>query len=145
MKPIASLQAAVKLNDAEHSSAKIASRVVNTGAIVPVAAELIGTNQAQATALGIEVRGNSPVLALCRRLVEHGHDPAAELHAYRGDVLALKVRSIGEGAKLTVKDNHIRKPIFRRWRDSAENGAGASPVRQTVSAKGSGTPSARTH
>jgi hypothetical protein len=53
-------------------------------------------------ALGITVHGAAPVLALCRKLVEAGHDPTLPLHAYRGDVLALKIRSIGEGAQLRV-------------------------------------------
>jgi hypothetical protein len=54
------------------------------------------------TALGITVRSSSPVLALCRKLVEAGHDPATPLEAYRGDTLCLRVRSIGRAAKLEV-------------------------------------------
>jgi hypothetical protein len=62
----------------------------------------------RARAAGIEVvatrKGDSIVCALCRRLVEAGHDPATPLEAYRGDSLALKVRSIGEAAGLTVRE-----------------------------------------
>ena len=64
------------------------------------------------------VRAAAPVLAMCRKLLAAGHDPARPLHAYRGDTLALKVRSIGEGAKLTVKDNSCRDarlPSLLRW------------------------------
>jgi hypothetical protein len=66
-----------------------------------IRAEIIGKDNT-AAALGITAHGAAPVLALCRKLVEAGHDPALPLHAYRGDVLALKVRSIGEGARLRV-------------------------------------------
>src|SRR5262249_62240646 len=54
------------------------------------------------TALGITAQSPSPVLMLCRQLVEAGHDPATPLDAYRGETLALHVRSIGEAAGLEV-------------------------------------------
>jgi hypothetical protein len=60
------------------------------------------------SAAGIEViatrQGDAVVCALCRRLVEVGHDPALPLVVYRGVTLALRVRSIGEAAGLTVKE-----------------------------------------
>jgi hypothetical protein len=65
-----------------------------------IRAELIGTDTC--IALGITVEANTPVLAMCRALVESGHDPAIPLEAYRGDVLCLRVRSIGDGAGLRV-------------------------------------------
>ena len=71
-----------------------------TSAISAVRAELIGANCAIAP--GIKAHSPSPVLALCRALVEAGHNPATPLHIYRGDTLALKVRSIGEAARLEV-------------------------------------------
>jgi hypothetical protein len=46
---------------------------------------------------GYSVRANAPVLALCRKLVENGYDPARPLHAYRGNTVALTVTSIGWG------------------------------------------------
>ena len=52
------------------------------------------------TAEGITVVATAPVLGICRKLVEAGHDPATPLEAWRGDVLALRIRSIGEGARL---------------------------------------------
>jgi hypothetical protein len=59
--------------------------------------------QPQASALGITAQAAAPVLALCRKLVAAGFDPNTPLEAY-GDrnVLALKVRSIGEAAQLRV-------------------------------------------
>ena len=93
-----------------------------------VHAVLIGANTC--TADGIAAHGTAPVLALCRALVAAGYGPHRALHAYRGDVLALVVRSIGEGARLTVEDDRHGRPRFRRWR-SREQGCGAAPsVRQ---------------
>jgi hypothetical protein len=78
---------------------------------------------------GHTVRAAAPVLAMCRRLLAAGYDPARQLHAYRGDALALKVRSIGEGAKLTVKDNSCGTPAFRRLYDREETMLPAPPIR----------------
>jgi len=64
----------------------------------PIRAALIGGDHC--VALGLKVRAVAPVLALCRKLMDAGYDPALPLHAYRGDTLALKVCSIGEGAHL---------------------------------------------
>jgi hypothetical protein len=80
------------------------------------------------------VRGPAPVLALCRRLIEFGHDPATSLEASRGDVLCLQVRSIGHGAKLTIEDNRLGQPRFRRWRDRHAGDGAASFVRQNQAA-----------
>jgi hypothetical protein len=71
----------------------------------PIHATLIGSNRCDAE--GITARGNTPVLNLCRALLAAGDDPRSPLHAYRGDVLALKVRSIGEGAKLRVATHGV--------------------------------------
>ena len=57
-----------------------------------------------ATACGIAARGSSPVLKLCRLLVEVGHDPSTPLEAWRDGVLCLRVRSIGEAAGLRVNN-----------------------------------------
>jgi hypothetical protein len=51
---------------------------------------------------GISATGTAPVLALCRKLVEHGYDPATPIHVFRGDVVALIIRSIGEAAQLEI-------------------------------------------
>lgn len=68
------------------------------------------------------VTGNAPVLAMCRRLVADGADPRTPMHVYRGDVLALKVKSIGEAARLEISPNGVG---FRRRRERCA----ASPVR----------------
>jgi hypothetical protein len=74
-------------------------------------AEISGSDRC--TALGLDVRANAPVLMLCRLLVEAGHDPTLRLEAYRGDVLCLSVRSIGEAAELEINGDGTG---FRRRR-----------------------------
>ena len=54
-----------------------------------------------------KVRASAPVLALCRELVEAGHDPTCQLHVYRNGALALRVRSIGEAARLTIRGDGV--------------------------------------
>jgi hypothetical protein len=87
-------------------------------------AELSGSDRC--TALGIEARGAAPVLALCRELLAAGLDPDAAVEAYRAGTLALRVRSIGEGARLELnaKGTGFVVQAVRR----------ASPVRQTGAA-----------
>jgi hypothetical protein len=76
---------------------------------VPIRAALVGSDHCEAE--GISVRAAAPVLALCRKLVTAGHDPERPLHAYRGNALALRVRSIGEGAQLAIAGDGVG---FRR-------------------------------
>ncbi len=78
------------------------------------------------TASGITARGHAPVLTLARLLVVAGHHPATQLEVFRGDVLALRVRSIGEAAGLVVEDDRHGRPRLRRWRDRIQ-GCGADP------------------
>jgi hypothetical protein len=91
----------------------------------PIRAEL--ERDSIARAQGIMVSHSSPVLELCRRLVEAGIDPATPLEAYRGSTMCLRVRSIGEGAQLEV-DPHLVGFIPRRERsaDSPMSFDGAS-------------------
>jgi hypothetical protein len=72
---------------------------------IPIRATLVGSDYCEA--LGLTGYGYAPVLALCHALVATGHDPRCPLHAYRGDVLALKVRSIGDGASLRVATHGV--------------------------------------
>jgi hypothetical protein len=62
----------------------------------PIRAEISESNQCDAQ--GHTVKTSAPVLAMCRKLVEAGFDPATPLHAYRGGTLCLKVSSICWGA-----------------------------------------------
>jgi hypothetical protein len=100
----------------------------------PLRAVIFGSNQAEAN--GITARGHAPVLALCRALIEAGHDPNTPIEAYRGATLCLKVRSIGEGARLTVKETtRDGKPRFVTYRpgpDGAGSVRGQPYVAQTA-------------
>jgi hypothetical protein len=84
-------------------------------------AELIGSNIC--TACGIRVRSTTPVLSICRRLIEAGYDADQALHVHRGDVLALTVASIAQGASLEI---NAKGTGFIRLRAVRT----ASPVRQ---------------
>jgi hypothetical protein len=55
-----------------------------------------------ATALGVVARSASPVLDLCRLLVEAGCDPVTPLEAWRGGTLCLRVGTIGIAARLEI-------------------------------------------
>ena len=55
-----------------------------------------------ATALGTVAKGSSPVIKLCRLLIEAGYDPLTPLEAWRGGTLCLHVRSIGEASGLQL-------------------------------------------
>jgi hypothetical protein len=67
-------------------------------------ADLAGEDVCQA--LNIKIRSPAPVLDLCRALIRAGYDPATPLEAYRGKVMCLRVRSIGEAANLRISSDH---------------------------------------
>jgi hypothetical protein len=89
-----------------------------------IRAKLKGSNRCEA--LGITRRGSAPVLALCRALIAAGHDARRPLRAYRGDVLALSISSIGEGAQLTVREDRCG-PRFVRWEPFARRVKSRAP------------------
>lgn len=66
----------------------------------PIRAELIGSHRC--SAFGVVAHGYAPVLGLCGKLAATGINPATALHAYRGDMLCLIVRSIRTGACLEI-------------------------------------------
>lgn len=84
-----------------------------------------GAREHTAAALGVEATCEAPVLALCRKLVAAGHDPAESVEAWRGEVLSLRVRTIGAGAGLMVEERREGNgPRFVRYRaPSWERGA----------------------
>ena len=63
-----------------------------------IRAELIGSDECKAA--GRTISGRAPVLVLCRQLIADGHDPGLPLEVWRGPVLRLRIRSIGEAAQL---------------------------------------------
>jgi hypothetical protein len=73
--------------------------------------ELLGPCRAEA--FGVAVRAYAPLCAIARRLIRAGLDPGLPIEAYRGDVLALRGRSLLEVAQLTVQDSSTGPPRFR--------------------------------
>ena len=87
-----------------------------------ICAELIGSDTC--AALGLTVKSGAPVLALRRMLIEAGHNPGTPLEAYRDDTLCLRVRSIGEAARLRMDTDKTGRPVFKREKTTAR----ASPI-----------------
>jgi len=87
-----------------------------------ITAQLVGNDIAVAD--NITANG---ALDLCRRLLTAGAKPNAELICYRGEQIALRVRSIGAGAKLTVREDGLRVVPWKAF----SRRAAASPIRQT--------------
>ena len=73
--------------------------------------------------------GNTPVLALCRQLLAAGVDPDQALEVFRNGTLALRVRSIGDAARLTVKTGGNGAPIFAE--EYPAEGAGGPLARKS--------------
>ena len=94
--------------------------------LAALCADLVGSDIC--TAPGIIVRSYAPVLTLCRRLIEAGIDPDRPLRVCRSGTLALVVRSLAEGARLTVEDNRLRHPRFVRWRSRSDGAAPGRPA-----------------
>ena len=92
-----------------------------------ITAALIGDDTAQAG--DIVCRGRSPVFALCRALLAAGAHPESRLECYRGTTLALVVKAIGRGAKLTIKESDHGGLRIARWEPFPSDLASA-PVRQ---------------
>src|SRR5690348_10236794 len=76
----------------------------------PIRAQLAGN---VCSAVGIAAKADAPILALCRKFLDAGHDPATPLEVYRGDVLALQVKFIGQAAGLRVGVSSSGTPVLR--------------------------------
>ncbi len=59
---------------------------------------------------GFTIRSPSPVIGLCRALLAAGYASSLPMEVYRNDVLALKVRSIGEVATLEIHGSRFMRP-----------------------------------
>jgi len=70
-----------------------------------IRAELNGSNRC--STLGITARGHSPVLGLCRKLIEARYDPATSVEVYRDQTLCLRVRSIGEATAIRIASHGV--------------------------------------
>lgn len=63
-------------------------------------------------------RRGSPICALARKLIEAGHDPAAELHVYRGETLCFKPVPLAKWAGVVIEegDNTCKSARFAKYR-----------------------------
>jgi hypothetical protein len=100
-----------------------------------ITAELSGSSSCVCKSLGVSMSGNAPVLAMCRELLAARADPDSSLTVYRKGILSLRIRSIREGARLTVKEPDRGRPHFARWSAFAP-----SPVAPLVRENGGGRP-----
>jgi hypothetical protein len=105
---------------------------------VPIPATLVGANRCSGE--GITVRGHAPVLDLCHALIRAGHDPKRAPHAFYSGVLALVVRSIGEGGGLTVADDRHGTPRLRRRQERRQRYAAGSLIAPNPRRRGVATP-----
>ena len=92
-----------------------------------IIAKLINDDVAQAG--DIVARSRTPVFALCRALLAAGANPNSKLECFRGSVLVLTVRTIGIGAKLTIRETVTDGPRVVRWKALQDRDVFA-PVRQ---------------
>jgi hypothetical protein len=83
----------------------------------PVRVQLVGSNRAEA--FGLVTVGRAPLCQLCRKLIRAGIKADLPVEAYRGDVLALRARSLLMAAQLTAKDDVRGTPRFERYRPPA--------------------------
>jgi len=107
--------------ESRDNGAERISRLPLTGESAPISAGLTGVNRCEA--LGVIATGYSPVLVLCRELLAAGVSPDRALDVYRAGVLALRIRAIGEAARLTVEDDKNGGPKFRVARPQRDGAA----------------------
>jgi hypothetical protein len=89
----------------------------------------INSHRSEYEAFSIIGTGYSPVLSLCRSLLATGVHPDAALISYRNGILSFRIRSIGEGARLVVKDDgNTGRPRFIN--DYSQTRAATSPIRE---------------
>jgi hypothetical protein len=97
----------------------------------PVVCRIFGSDHCEVDDL--VVRHSAPVLAMCRALIDADYDPERPIEAYRGDVLSLRVSSIGYGAKFTIEESRSGgAPVLRRYK-AFPGRAVAPPMRPTYS------------
>ncbi len=109
----------------------------NPTAQATICAELIGSDRCEAE--GLIACGHAPALLLCCQLVAAGFNPASPLEAWRGEAVCLRIRAIGEGARLTVADDRHGTPRLRCRKERPERYVAASPVAQINNGQGIAT------
>jgi hypothetical protein len=80
--------------------------------------------------------GRTPVLTACRELLARGFNPNAAIEIYRREVLALRIRTLAAGARLTVEECSDGRPRFRHHRPWPSEGS--SRIAQSADPVGEG-------
>jgi hypothetical protein len=83
--------------------------------------------------LGVTVQTSSPILALCRKLIEVDRDPSTSLEVYRKNILCVRITSIGQAAQLEPSPTGVG--FVRR-----HSRLRAAPSTPTAPANASGAP-----
>jgi hypothetical protein len=117
----------MQIFDAQHKSKLRSKNRTDLAALLT--AELIGPCGCRCESHGIYTAGYAPALAMCRELLAAGVDPNSTLAIYRQGVLALRVRSIRQGAKLAVEGAESGTPRFRLARPA---GRGTAPCKREL-------------
>lgn len=94
----------------------------------PVKVYLVGMREAEAD--GFCASGETPILNLCRQLIEAGYDADRAVYVYRGDALAMTISSLGYGARLRVKERNDGRPVFARF---------IAPLNRVIASQGAST------
>jgi hypothetical protein len=98
-----------------------------------IRAELFGTSRCHCPVAGLFVCAYTPILEMCRQLIAAGYHPDSRLLCFRGGILSLTIRSIGEAAQLKVNSKGTG---FERLSGVRMT----SPVRKSRPARTLGTP-----
>jgi hypothetical protein len=83
--------------------------------------ELSGANTCSLA--GTVATGRTPILTACRELLAQGFDLNATIEIYRRDTLALRIRTLAAGARLTVEECSDGCPRFRQYRPRPSEGS----------------------
>jgi hypothetical protein len=92
-----------------------------------IRASLTADDTAVCAQAGLTVTSASPIITLCRLLIESGFDPAERLLVYRDGALVFGVSNLRHGAGLKLAFSHG----FAR-RQTAEGGAPVVPLRPAL-------------
>jgi hypothetical protein len=68
------------------------------------------------------------LFTLCEKVIEAGHDPAARLEVFRGTMLCLTVRTLGEGARLEALGAGFRRRRPGKGPAGAADEVGGNPA-----------------
>jgi hypothetical protein len=68
------------------------------------------------------LNSKAPIFSYCRHLIKKGIHPRTKLEVYREDTLALSIKTINKGAKLSVKEDNQDGPYFIKYRPFSPGG-----------------------